>query len=721
MPSAYAEVGPRLVERGYSVIPIHPGSKAPGFFSCGRWSRMERWSEFCDRLPGSEEVSEWATWPKAGVGLCLGPASGLVAIDYDRFPQLWIAFEDLAPKSPVVKRGEKGYSAFYRYRGEPSLKKSHLSQVAVELLSTGRQTIIPPTVHPTTERPYAWDAAGLLDVERDGIPYLPENFAELFGYAPRPAPVIYTPAAERPSLDMLERALHHISADVPYPEWVNVGMAIHSAYPDDDGLRLFDRWSARGELYKPGEPAAKWRSFSPAGGITVGTLFSQAKLGGFSEWHLDEDRALEGVSAVLIPAQKKSADGEQPRFTLSSGFIARAPGLVGEIAQWIVSTASQPQPVLALAAALAAVATIKAHRVRTETNLRSNLYALGLADSGSGKNHPIEAVRRLFRACCCDDLLGGEPASEPGLCQIIREGHGRSLVVWDEFGHAISAMSSPRAGSHYSQIMATLTRLFSEAGSYHQGKVLAVGGRENIEQPCLSVLGLTVSERFFETLTKEHAIDGFLPRWLVFEVETNNPPFRRGIFLGEPPDELVARVRAVLSMPMREIGDLPDVIKPTTIRYTAEASECYWDARERFARHAQEAQARGEPTRAVWMRAAEHAAKVALVLTEDAETGMRELSWALELVELQCGTLCAAIGHRVGQNETERNTKRVLDIIRRVGGDGVTRSQLCVATQWLNQTERNGIITTLIDSEQIAKLTCEKKGSGRKSVAYKCL
>ena len=137
--------------------------------------------------------------------------------------------------------------------------------------------------------------------------------------------------------------------------------------------------------------------------------------------------------------------------------------------------------------------------MRTETDLRTNIYTLGLADSGSGKRHPIDAIRMLFRDADITDLLGGEPASEPGLCTTIRDGNGVSVLFWDEMGHAISAMCNPNAGSHYSQIMSTITTLFTEASSYHAGKVLAIGGRDNIEQPCLSICGMTVEERFSRT------------------------------------------------------------------------------------------------------------------------------------------------------------------------------------------------------------------------------
>lgn len=67
-----------------------------------------------------------------------------------------------------------------------------------------------------------------------------------------------------------------------YDEWVNVGMAIHSQHPDDDGLRLWDAWSAEGDRYEAGECQARWRGFKPYGPVRVGTLIHHAKVGGWT-------------------------------------------------------------------------------------------------------------------------------------------------------------------------------------------------------------------------------------------------------------------------------------------------------------------------------------------------------------------------------------------------------------------------------------------------------
>ena len=64
----------------------------------------------------------------------------------------------------------------------------------MDLLAYGRQTVLPPTIHPDTGRPYAWiDEGSLVDTPLDQLPELPDDIAARlaealapFGYVPEP-------------------------------------------------------------------------------------------------------------------------------------------------------------------------------------------------------------------------------------------------------------------------------------------------------------------------------------------------------------------------------------------------------------------------------------------------------------------------------------------------------------------------------------------------------
>jgi putative DNA primase/helicase len=82
-------------------------------------------------------------------------------------------------------------------------------------------------------------------------------------------------------LDLFD-ALNAVSPDIPRDEWVRVGMALHAAGADFDD---FNAWSSRGATYSAQSCRDTWRSFRAGRGIGAGTLFSIARLHGWTPSH----------------------------------------------------------------------------------------------------------------------------------------------------------------------------------------------------------------------------------------------------------------------------------------------------------------------------------------------------------------------------------------------------------------------------------------------------
>ena len=72
--------------------------------------------------------------------------------------------------------------------------------------------------------------------------------------------------------------LDNIDPDITYPDWINVGMALHHQYRgSDEGLELFEQWSSLGSKHITGECRRKWSSFDDKKNNTY-TLASLIKL-----------------------------------------------------------------------------------------------------------------------------------------------------------------------------------------------------------------------------------------------------------------------------------------------------------------------------------------------------------------------------------------------------------------------------------------------------------
>jgi hypothetical protein len=167
----FAETAPSLWASGIPVIPLRPASKRPA---------ISRWQVFCDRLPTSAEQAAWlSAFPDGNIGLPLGQSSGLVALDVDNF-SLAIIFDELAQAGipPVWKRvGRKGAVLLFRFNGQCT-KRYFLADgtTAFELLSSGAQVVIPPSIHPETGEPYCEEEPLVAAIKR--APELPSGLLD---------------------------------------------------------------------------------------------------------------------------------------------------------------------------------------------------------------------------------------------------------------------------------------------------------------------------------------------------------------------------------------------------------------------------------------------------------------------------------------------------------------------------------------------------------------
>jgi hypothetical protein len=156
--SAYAIVGPRLIERGYCALPIAPGTKKPSTFKRNGWVGLTDWvQEYARRLPTRFEIEVWSSLPHAGVGIVCGPASKNVVgvdIDTDDTEITW-AIRSALPHAYCVKRGKKGCTIFFRGPTITKSKSWNINERRVcDLIGIGRFTVLPPTKHPDTGTPY---------------------------------------------------------------------------------------------------------------------------------------------------------------------------------------------------------------------------------------------------------------------------------------------------------------------------------------------------------------------------------------------------------------------------------------------------------------------------------------------------------------------------------------------------------------------------------------
>ena len=79
---------------------------------------------------------------------------------------------------------------------------------------------------------------------------------------------------------MIEAAIQFIDP-TDRDKWVMAAMAVKSEL-GDGGFDLWDSWSAQASNYKAADAKAVWRSVKSSGGITIASLYAEARKGGYN-------------------------------------------------------------------------------------------------------------------------------------------------------------------------------------------------------------------------------------------------------------------------------------------------------------------------------------------------------------------------------------------------------------------------------------------------------
>src|SRR5258708_462847 len=478
----YAEFGERLIERGYAAVPIMPGTKKPGFYFAGMWIGLSNWPKrFNSGPPRESERLRWGAG-EAGLGV-LGGYSGLIAVDIDtELRALRKAIMSVLPPSPIGKKGQKGETLFYY---GPDIKASKSWDIdkrrAVDLIGPGRQTLLPPTIHPDTGQPYRWCGLEALDdLEPEDLPELPADIAERID-------AVLAPFGWRP--DLPPHANGSDDGETPHRRLNDAAMANLAAWVP--GLNLFRCRSARGgyeavPTWRPsttGRPTDKRhlnlkispqgiRDFGADKGYTPLDLVMAADgcdldtafrfLSERLSWGTDIDLsglATQAIDAKPVAAEPKAeaepqarpAAENKPEAPAPSNELDRytnVPGVVGQIIAWITATARRPNRVLALGAAATIVGTLIGRRVAGPTQSATHLYVVQIAPTGAGKQHIINAAGRLMAAAKAETHIGPGKFFSGSAVERLLQDKPLSLGLLDEIGVFLESITNRKAGSH---------------------------------------------------------------------------------------------------------------------------------------------------------------------------------------------------------------------------------------------------------------------------------
>lgn len=703
-----------------------------------------------------------------GMGL-VHKESGTGAFDVDSLEWARVAFDDFGiPIDEILQgypriAGREGRDKIL-FRLPPGLATQKLVWPApsvdskpitvFELRAEGGQDVLPPSIHPDTGRAYEWVVDPLSFI--DGIPMAPAILISLW--------------ADWPSFKkQFEQACPWANKHAETPKAVvrqvstdhgNVIGAFNSAYSIPELLKECG-YRQRG---------TRWLSPSSSSGIPgvvvlkdSGKCYSHHASDVLNDGHahdafdlflmlqhnndfpsaikaaarqlgiekqratpppVDMSRLLESAGKETKPikrgdAEAKSVIPETPNQLLSPS------GIVGTIMQHILATSHQPQPELAVAAALCLCATVLGRRVATATGLRTNLQIIGVAKTAAGKEHARKINKDILLASRSADFIGGEEiASGQGLVSRVAA-HPVSLFQIDEFGLFLQAVQNPNAGSHKAEIVNNFIKMFSAATSVYYGTEYAdqrTRPRIDITNPCVVLYGTTTPETFFPALGSAHIASGYLNRMLVCIAPDKRPERRRAAWV-TPPQVIIDWVEAVKTMSDKTDGNISGTAEnPIRMGDSKQATKLFDDFQADIDRRLEEADKSG--TAALWGRAWEHAAKISVVI----ELGNNPLSrmvsgdsaaWAIAFVQHWTCVMANEISARVADSEFGRVVLDALRFITKAQHHGLTESELgrvCRSFRALRPSERDQVFSILTRDDEanwVQKPSQSGRGKGR--------
>lgn len=793
--SPFSTVSANLAEMGLAIMPCGPGTKFPGRYSAADgWTVAYDWQKYCERLPTGFETGIWDRWPDAGVCLALGRSSAptglqLMAVDIDTDePEVVAAIRSVLPGSPVRKRGAKGETEFYLAPTTvPNRPYNDADKVRLlDLLGHGRQTVLPPTIHPGIGQPYAWTTLDTLEsFPVADLPVLPEDIADRlgaalapFGHVDPPKRGEADPDAEASTHRQLnDSALANLSAWVPglnLYKCRQVGgkfKAVATWRPSSSGRPMSQRATnliispdgikdkGAEETYTPLDlvmaacecsldTAFRWlqERVAPAPAIVLTAKVRPEPSTPVAEQQGETEEPalirtspkgnLAGLFLATVDGEPVSNAYELPVATIEQSSMVQAstildpevccpPGLLGDMVQWMNDSAARPLPQLNLGAAIGFLGAIMGRRFESPTRARTNFYLVGLAPTGRGKNHPLDAIGKIAEAANIDEYLGPESIKSETAVRKLLEARPTVTCMIDEMGGFMRKILNKRASTHEAGIRDIMLSIFSKANMTYRGAEGAAEKAQPIYSPNLGIFGATTPEDLWGQFTSGNADDGFLPRWIVLDAGPEKVRSRTPIAdVTQPPPEFRARLHAILDM---RKGNLNGVAGVDPIR-------CEWGAgaAEMFAAMQDEMDDRGDAAKAagrfteqkVMTRFAEHCVKLAVVYAVGIDcrkpvVTVAALEWARSVMECSARALIEGIEGRVADNEYQAAYLLVLSAIREAGPDGILTSALVKRLRGkIRQRELDEILGQLQRGGEVWKAIKAPPGGGRPGERY---
>lgn len=390
--------------------------------------------------------------------------------------------------------------------------------------------------------------------------------------------------------------------------------------------------------------------------------------------------------------------------------LLRPPGFLSQVIDYNLAGAYRQQPILALAGALALLATITGRKVCDEANTRTNLFIIGVGGSGCGKDRARVVNKELLFQAGARAFVGPEsPASATGIVSAVSH-QPAILFQWDEIGRLLQTLSGKFVAPNLANISTVLMKMFTSSASVYFGDAYADSDRnKTINNPHVVLYGTTVPKNLYENLSADSVSDGFLGRMLIFESETPHPDYQETTILDAEP--IVATIKEWVEKSAG--GNLTGENPRPTVMPTNEGAARIW---RQFRDECLQLERAALDNAPLWTRAVEKGRKLALLHACSrgaTEIGAADANWGRSLAMYLTERLSGVGEDWIAQSHADANRQEIIRWLRDRPLQTATLSDMARGIRRLSKKEREMAIA---DLEEMASLVSWEEETGGRRV-----
>ena len=426
---------------------------------------------------------------------------------------------------------------------------------------------------------------------------------------------------------------------------------------------------------------------------------------------------------IKAEAELKALTTIPPEVYADAGQVLRG------IMDYTLASSPYPNETLAFAGALSLMSLLCGRRYRTKSNLRTNLYIIGLGESGIGKEAARQTCKTLLGELqmwkhSADTFGSGEGLEDAMLA------NARLLFLYDEVDTLFSSIKNDRTGSKETMLQKILN-LNGAAGSYLKRRYLSGGQTKDKStvpevayHPSLSLYGTAVTASFGAVVSERMQTNGLFARCLIFDAGIRGP-YNPDAEWQAPPDSLMQALKIISGyreVPTMWSENLPDWQGSGIIMMADAAAQEAMNAERVKADALHHAPGTSEGAKTLYGRVCEKIDKLAMIHSLSVAPHQpiytihaADIEWASKVVWPATHYALDLVKVYASESETEAVRKKILRIMSKAGGH-ISRRDLIRQTH-LGVVEINAAIETLVEAELIAE-SADKSSHGRPSVSY---